>query len=90
MYKLHLTNLALEQLEEFRKAGNKSMLLKIQKLFEELKLHPQTGTGKPEMLKGDLSGFYSRRIDHKNRLIYKILNNVVTVEVISIKGHYEN
>ena len=90
MYKLHITNLALEQLEEFRKAGNKSMLLKIQKLFEELKLHPQTGTGKPEMLKGDLSGFYSRRIDHKNRLIYKIINNVVTVEVISIKGHYEN
>ena len=90
MYKLHITNLALEQLEEFRKAGNKSMLLKIQKLFEELKFHPQTGTGKPEMLKGDLSGFYSRRIDHKNRLIYKILNNVVTVEVISIKGHYDN
>ena len=88
MYKLHITDLALEQLEEFRKTGNKPMLAKIQKLFDELKKHPQTGTGKPEQLKGELSGFYSRRIDHKNRMIYKIINDVVRVDVISIKGHY--
>lgn len=45
------------------------------------------GVGKPEPLKGDLSGFWSRRIDETNRLVYRVNNNVL--EILSCKGHYE-
>ena len=46
------------------------------------------GIGKPEPLKGDMSGFWSRRIDDVNRLVYRISGNVI--EIVSCKGHYEN
>ena len=47
---------------------------------------PQTGLGKPEALKGDLSGFWSRRIDHLNRLVYAVDGEVLTI--ISCRYHY--
>jgi toxin YoeB len=54
----------------------------------ELGEHPYTGTGKPEKLKYDLAGRYSRRIDKKNRIIYAINEWIITVYVLSVKGHY--
>ncbi|MEC4047822.1 type II toxin-antitoxin system YoeB family toxin [Flavobacterium sp. SUN046] len=45
--------------------------------------------GKPEALKWDLYGYWSRRINHKDRLIYKVENDIVTVYVVSAMGHYE-
>ncbi len=48
------------------------------------------GTGQVEQLKGDRQDQWSRRIDKKNRLIYTIDDEVVTVEVISAKGHYDD
>ena len=48
-----------------------------------------TGEGKPELLKGDLTGYYSRRINEKERLIYKVLDENV-VEIYSCKGHYSD
>lgn len=61
---------------------------KLQKLIEELKEHPTTGTGQVEQLKGDLSGYWSRRINKQYRLIYSIHEDIVTVEVISLRSHY--
>ena len=61
---------------------------KLMKMVDELKEHPMTGTGKPEYLKHDKRGVWSRRITQKHRLIYKIYNNVVVVEVVSAYGHY--
>jgi len=55
----------------------------------ELAEHPREDTGKPEMLKGDMSGFWSRRINREHRLIYSIDDNIVTVSVVSAKGHYD-
>ena len=49
-----------------------------------------TGTGQVEQLKGDLAGLWSRRIDKGNRLIYRIEDEMVTVFVISAKGHYDS
>ena len=45
------------------------------------------GIGKPEPLKGNLGGFWSRRIDDVNRLVYRVNNGVI--EIVSCKGHYE-
>jgi len=50
--------------------------------------HPRKGTGKPEQLKGDLSGLYSRRINKKHRLIYDIQDEIITVIVLSAHSHY--
>ena len=61
---------------------------KLMKMVDELKEHPMTGTGKPEYLKHDKRGVWSRRITQKHRLIYKIINCLVVVEVVSAYGHY--
>lgn len=61
---------------------------KLMKMVDELKEHPMTGTGKPEYLKYDKRGVWSRRIKQRHRLVYKIYNDVVVVEVVSAYGHY--
>ena len=87
-YKLVLTPEAERHLDEWRKSGQKKTLLKIAALLEELCEHPTTGTGKVEQLKGDLEGYWSRRVNKASRLIYKIEEDIITVFVISLKGHY--
>lgn len=56
---------------------------KAQKFIEELKVHPKTGTGRPEALKGDRNGQWSREITKKHRLIYEIHDEVVSVIVLT-------
>ena len=60
------------------------------KLIAELYDHPQTGTGKPEPLKGGGGALWSRRITQKHRLIYEIIENIVHVNVLSAYGHYDD
>ena len=59
-------------------------------LIEELKIHPRTGTGKPEQLSGNRTGQWSRRISKKHRLIYQIFETEVIVLVLTAYGHYED
>ena len=66
---------------------DKKTLKKINLLLKDAERNPFDGIGKPEPLKGELSGFWSRRIDEKNRLIYRITPN--GMEILSCKGHYE-
>ena len=87
-YQLILMPEAERHLDEWRKSGQKKTLLKIVTLFEELREHPTTGTGKVEQLKGDLEGYWSRRINKSARLIYKIEEEIITVIIVSLKGHY--
>ena len=87
-YQLILTPEAERHLDEWRKSGQKKTLLKIVALFEELREYPTTGTGKIEQLKGDLEGYWSRRINKSARLIYKIEEEIITVIIVSLKGHY--
>ncbi|MDR1981394.1 MAG: Txe/YoeB family addiction module toxin [Tannerellaceae bacterium] len=88
IYRLILLPDAEQDIEVHVKAGNKKQLKKIFALFEELKQHPQTGTGKPKPLKYEKAGLWSRRIDDKHRLIYTIENEAVTVYIIALWGHY--
>ena len=87
-YDLQLLPEAIEDLAYWKRSGQKKVLKKIVALLEELKVHPQTGTGKPEALKGDFSGLWSRRIDTGARLIYSIYEETVCVYVLSMRGHY--
>lgn len=79
---------AVQDIAELKKSGNKAAITKIERLLLELREHPTTGTGQVEALKDNLSGFWSRRIDKFNRMIYTIEEEIVTVTVISAKGHY--
>lgn len=80
---------AVQDIAELKKSRNKAVISKIERLLFELAEHPTTGTGQVEALKGNLSGFWSRRIDKFNRIIYTIEEEIVTVTVISSKGHYK-
>ncbi|MFP5082113.1 Txe/YoeB family addiction module toxin [Pedobacter sp. JCM 36344] len=87
-YSLDIQNKAKKQLGDLYRSGNKADIKKVETIFAELEVHPTTGTGKPEQLKYELSGFWSRRINQKDRLIYRINDLEVVVTVLSAKGHY--
>lgn len=77
------------EIKKIRKSGNKALIKKLKKILDELEQHPTYGIGNPELLKHELTGFWSRRLDRKNRLIYQIKEQNVLVIVISALGHYE-
>lgn len=87
-YELILLPEAEDHLREWKKAGQKKIVKKILDLFEELKVHPKTGTGKVEQLRGNYAGLWSRKIDKGSRMIYSIEDDKVIVIVVSLKGHY--
>lgn len=89
-YTLILTPEAERHLKEWKKSGQKKTLLKIAAIFEELQEHPTSGTGQIEQLRGNLQGFWSRRIDKANRIIYSVIDETVTVYIVSLKGHYSD
>lgn len=65
---------------------DKKTLKRINKLIKETQKHPFEGIGKPEPLKENLSGFWSRRIDDSNRLVYAVDDDYLTI--ISCRYHY--
>jgi len=67
-------------------AQDKRTLKRINKLITDVKRSPFEGIGKPEPLKENLSGFWSRRIDDTNRLVYAVNEEAITI--ISCRYHY--
>ncbi len=63
---------------------------KISKIFEDLENHPFTGVGNPEQLKHSLMGFWSRKINQKERIIYSVNDTLALEEVISVMCHYSD
>jgi len=87
-YTLEVSSKARKELQLHYKSGNKSDISKIERIFQELSNTPFEGTGNPEPLKYHLSGYWSRRINRKDRIIYKVYENRVVVLVVSAIGHY--
>jgi len=67
---------------------NKKIYSKINGLIKECIRTPFTGTGKPEPLKGNLAGFWSRQITGKHRLVYKVEQDVLIIA--ACKSHYSD
>ncbi len=67
---------------------DKKTLKRINTLLKDIERNNFDGIGKPEPLKGELSGFWSRRIDETNRFVYRINNGAL--EILSCKGHYDD
>ncbi|MCI5211011.1 MAG: Txe/YoeB family addiction module toxin [Candidatus Electrothrix sp. ATG2] len=65
---------------------DKKTLKRINKLIDAVKRDPFRGIGKPEALKENLSGFWSRRVDEANRLVYAVTDQYITI--ISCRYHY--
>lgn len=76
--------------EYWIKSGNKVVMKKISTLIKDIQLHPFEGIGKPEPLKYQLSGKWSRRINQEHRIIYQVTteNKIEILDIFSLKGHY--
>lgn len=72
----------------WKKTGNTAIMNRISALLADIMAHPFTGIGKPEPLKHDLQGKWSRRITREHRLIYSISDGKVYVYVFSLRDHY--
>jgi toxin YoeB len=89
-YRIIVKKTAKRDLAKHKKSGNLKSRARISKIIEELKHHPYSGIGKPEKLKYNLAGFWSRRINKKDRLVYEVVETVVTVYIVSAMGHYDD
>lgn len=79
---------AIKDLDYWKKK-NKRTLTKIQSLFVSVLETPYEGIGKPEALKYDLAGYWSRRITKEHRFVYTVDEANGIIHVYSLKGHYE-
>ncbi len=68
--------------------ADKSLFKKINNLIKEIQRTPFSGTGKPEPLKNEYSGFWSRRIDDEHRLVYKVEGDIIVIT--QCRRHYKN
>ena len=82
---LLFTARAWSQHVEWQEADRKG-LKKLNRLIQECQRNPFTGSGKPEPLKGELSGWWSRRIDQEHRLVYRATQT--SLEIVQCRYHY--
>lgn len=72
------TKFAKEDIKYWQK-HNQTILHKIEELIIDIQKTPYSGLGKPEALRFEYSGYWSRRINHEHRLVYKIANNIIFI-----------
>ena len=89
MYTLYFTEVADADVLRWKKSGQKIVMNRISKLLADIQEHPYIGIGKPEPLRVELAGKYSRRINDEHRIIYSIDEIHQTITVYSLYGHYE-
>jgi toxin YoeB len=89
-YFVEFEDIARKDLKAHYKSGNKSTIKKIEKILLELTETPFLGEGQPEELKYNFKGYWSRRINQKDRMIYRVEEDIVTVYVVSALGHYSD
>lgn len=88
MYTIFFAETADEDKEYWKKSGQKIIMNRISKILADIQEHPKTGIGKPEALRFDLAGKYSRRINDEHRIVYEIDEDNNTVTILSMLGHY--
>lgn len=89
-FRLKIEPKASLDIAKHKKSGNQANIKKLTKILIELSETPFEGIGNPEALKHQLSGFWSREINKKDRLIYKVEEEIVTVFIIAAMGHYSD
>ena len=89
VYKVIISPEAAVDLQRLAKSEPKAFA-KANRFIEELRIHPKTGLGHPEPLKGKPEGRWSREITKEHRLVYRIFETEVHVDVLSAYGHYDD
>lgn len=84
------TTKSVEDVIKKWKKSNPKLFKKYEKIYLELSSHPRTGIGHPEPLVGGNSILYSRHISAHDRIIYEIHDDVITVLVLYLEGHYND
>ncbi len=87
-YKIKFLPNADDDLSWFRQ-NDRASYIKCFDLIRELTRQPREGTGKPERLRYFKPEVYSRRVNHKDRLIYTIYEDVKEIDISSCRGHYD-
>ena len=77
---------ALEDIDFWKKSGNNKIQKRITRLLNSIGKTPFSGIGKPEPLKHELEGYWSRRITDEHRLVYTVKDD--RIKVISLRFHY--
>ncbi|MFD3394419.1 Txe/YoeB family addiction module toxin [Aquirufa sp. OSTEICH-129V] len=85
---IKLSAQALTDLAHWKSTNQKSILKRIELLIDSIEKNPYEGIGKPEKLKHVLTGFWSRRITDKHRLIYSVHPDQILI--LNLRGHYKN
>ncbi|MBP5502489.1 MAG: Txe/YoeB family addiction module toxin [Bacteroidales bacterium] len=88
-YRVIITPEAATDLQRLAKS-EPNVFAKANRFITELKEHPKTGLGHPEPLKGKPEGRWSRELTKKHRLVYRIFESDVYVDVLSAYGHYND
>ena len=88
MFKIVLSEQAKKDYAYFVNSGNINAVRKIVSLLKEMEEHPFSGTGKPEPLKFDLAGCWSRRINAEHRIVYRVDGDTIVVFVLTMRYHY--
>jgi len=83
---IEFTQRAFKELQDWKKSGNKKIIKRISELTASILETPFAGMGKPEALKYQYAGKWSRRINETHRYIYEVRGEIVYV--FSLKGHY--
>ena len=79
---------AWKDLEYWKQLGNAKIMKRITKLLKDIEQHPFMGIGKPEPLKGNKQGKWSRRITDEHRLVYSVSDGRIYIYVFSMRYHY--
>jgi toxin YoeB len=89
-YFVDFEDVARKDLKDHYKSGNKATIKKIEKILLELTENPFLDEGQPEELKYNFRGYWSGRINQKDRMIYRVEEEIVTVIIVSAMGHYSD
>lgn len=87
-YKINILENANNDLNHLRR-NDKNSYIKVFDFIREIMIDPRNGTGKPERLKYFEKEVYSRRVNHKDRVVYTIYEDKKIIDITSARGHYE-
>lgn len=89
-YKVNLSEKAEKDLRKIYKSGDNKSIKRLERIFNELQENPFKGIGSPKALKYRYKGFWSRKINEKDRLVYEVKEAVISIFVVSALGHYDD
>ena len=89
-YLIEFTKDAIKDLQQIKKAGRQADIKKIDTFLLEIQEDPRSGTGQPEQLKYQDGEVWSRKINKKDRFVYRIYEDRLVIIIVSAIGHYRD